>query len=67
MKNPFRSIRIFTGETISELGKASWPTRTELRESPIVVLAAIGLLGLFIAVADFSLVNVVELLTGWVR
>jgi len=38
MKNPFRSIRIFTVEMIDELKKATWPTRTELRDSTIVVL-----------------------------
>ncbi len=67
MKNPFRSIRIFTGETISELKKASWPTMLELRDSTIVVLVAIAILGTFVAVADFSLANVVNLFTSWVR
>ena len=67
MKNPFRSIRIFSGETLGELKKASWPTWTELRDSTVVVLVAIAIMGLFIAVADFSLVNVVDLFTGWAR
>ena len=67
MKNPFRSIRIFAGETMGELKKASWPTRTELRDSTIVVLVSIAIMGLFIAVADFSLANVVNLFTGWMR
>lgn len=67
MKNPFRSIRIFAIETIRELGKATWPTMTELRESTIVVLVAIAILGVFIAVADFSLANVVNLFTSLVR
>jgi len=38
MKNPFRSVRIFVGEMIEELKKASWPSRTELRDSTIVVI-----------------------------
>jgi len=67
MKNPFRSIRIFAGETMGELKKASWPTRVELRDSTIVVLVSIVIMGIFIAVADFSLVNVVNLVTGWMR
>lgn len=67
MKNPFRSIRIFSGETMGELKKASWPTRSELRDSTIVVLVSIVIMGVFIAVADFSLANVVNLFTGWVR
>jgi preprotein translocase subunit SecE len=67
MKNPFRSIRIFAGETMGELRKASWPTRTELRDSTIVVLVSIAIMGVFIAVADFSLANVVNLFTSYMR
>lgn len=67
MKNPFRSIRIFAGETMGELKKASWPTRTELRDSTIVVLVSIVIMGVFIAVADFSLANVVNLFTRYMR
>ena len=67
MKNPFRSIRIFAGETMGELKKATWPTRAELRDSTIVVLVSIVIMGLFIAVADFSLANVVNLFAGWMR
>ena len=52
---------------MGELKKASWPTRTELRDSTIVVLVSIAIMGLFIAVADFSLANVVNLFTGWMR
>ncbi len=50
MKNPFRSIRIFWGETILELKKATWPTLRELRESTVVVLVAVVLLGAFIGI-----------------
>jgi preprotein translocase subunit SecE len=67
MKNPFTSIRIFYKETLTELKKASWPTKTELRDSTIVVLLATVILGTFIAITDFSLMNGVELLTSWVR
>jgi len=66
MKNPFRSVRIFIGEMIAELQKASWPTRTELRDSTIVVIAASVLLGIFTSVSDFSLSQVVLMLTTWV-
>lgn len=67
MKNPFRSTRIFAGEIFDELKKASWPTRTELRDSTIVVILACLLLGIFTSIADFSLVQVVGLFTSWVR
>ncbi|NQY31563.1 MAG: preprotein translocase subunit SecE [Coraliomargarita sp.] len=67
MNNPFSSIRLFYKETLTELKKASWPSKTELRDSTVVVLVATVLLGSFIALTDFSLMNGVELLTDWVR
>ncbi|MGC4071243.1 MAG: preprotein translocase subunit SecE [Nibricoccus sp.] len=66
MKNPFRSIRIFTVEMIDELKKATWPTRTELRDSTIVVIVAAVILGLFTSISDFALYQVVDLFTRWV-
>ncbi len=63
MKNPFRSIRIFTMETYGELQKASWPTRSELRDSTIVVIVAAVILGLFTSISDFALYQVVDLFT----
>jgi preprotein translocase subunit SecE len=65
MKNPFRAVRIFVGEMVGELQKATWPTGPELRDSTIVVIAATLLLGLFTSISDFSLFQVVDLLTSW--
>jgi preprotein translocase subunit SecE len=66
MKNPFRSTRIFFGEMIGELQKATWPTRSELRESTVVVIIAAGILGLFTSISDFALYQVVDWVTSWV-
>ncbi|MDP2136505.1 MAG: preprotein translocase subunit SecE [Candidatus Didemnitutus sp.] len=66
MANPFRSARIFFGELVAELQKASWPTREELKDSTIVVIVACILLGLFTSVSDFALYQVVDLFTSWV-
>ena len=63
MKNPFRATRIFTGEMIDELKKASWPTRQELWDSTVVVIVASLLLGLFTSIVDFSLYQFVDLFT----
>jgi preprotein translocase subunit SecE len=67
MKNPFRSVRIFAGETIGELKKATWPTRTELRDSTLVVIIAMAILGCFTSIGDFSLYQVVNLFTSWMH
>lgn len=66
MKNPFRSTRIFFGEMVDELKKATWPTKTELRDSTIVVIVAVLILGLFTSISDFALYQVVDLFTSWV-
>ncbi len=66
MKNPFRSVRIFAGETVAELRKATWPTPTELKDSTVVVIIAVIILGIFISIADFSLLQVVWMFTEWV-
>ena len=66
MKNPFSSTRIFLGEMVGELQKATWPTRTELRDSTVVVIVAAVILGVFTAISDFSLINFVDLFTSMV-
>jgi len=66
MANPFRSARIFFGELVAELQKASWPTREELKDSTIVVIVACLLLGVFTSISDFALYQVVDLFTTWV-
>jgi len=66
MQNPFRSTRIFLGEMVGELQKASWPTKAELRDSTLVVIVASLLLGLFTSISDFSLNQVVILFTDLV-
>jgi preprotein translocase subunit SecE len=66
MANPFRSVRLFSSELVGELQKASWPTKSELKDSTIVVIVACLLLGLFTSISDFALVNVVDVVTEWV-
>ena len=66
MKNPFRSTRIFLGEMVGELQKATWPTKTELRDSTIVVIVAVVIMGIFTSISDFSLTQVVVLFTDLV-
>jgi len=63
MTNPFTRIRRFYGETLVELKKTVWPTRSELRSSTIVVIVTIILLGGFTALADFSVYSWVQMLT----
>ena len=59
----FSRTRLFFSEMVSELQKASWPTKTELRDYTIVVITASVLLGVFTSISDFSLVQFVDLFT----
>ena len=63
MVNPFSKIRQFYHETVVELKKTVWPTRSELRNSTIVVIITMLLLGVFTAIADFSVYSWVQMLT----
>jgi preprotein translocase subunit SecE len=66
MKNPFRSVRIFTIEIADELKKCTWPTMSELRDSTVVVVVAAVILGVFTSISDFSLYQFVDLFTKMV-
>jgi preprotein translocase subunit SecE len=63
MGNPFRKTRQFYQETVVELKKTVWPTRSELRNSTLVVIVTMLLLGAFTALADFSVYSWVQMLT----
>jgi len=59
----FSRTRLFFSELVGELQKASWPTKTELRDYTVVVIIASVLLGLFTSISDFSLYQFVDLFT----
>jgi len=59
----FSRTRLFFSELVGELQKASWPTKTELRNYTVVVIIASVLLGLFTSISDFSLYQFVDLFT----
>jgi preprotein translocase subunit SecE len=50
----------------AELQKATWPTKTELRDSTLVVIVGCDHLGVFTSISDFSLYQVVDLFTSLV-
>jgi preprotein translocase subunit SecE len=65
-KHFFRFVRVFCGEMVDELKKATWPTKAELRDSTVIVIAAAVILGVFTSISDFSLAQVVILFTDFV-
>lgn len=67
MSNIFQKTRGFYAETVGELKKAQWPTSSELRASVGIVIVSIFILGLYVALSDFSVYNWVTMLTRWVK
>ena len=57
-------IRRFIDEAWSELKKVSWPTRTQVRNLTILVMAVSLVVGLYITVFDFVFTEAVRLLSG---
>ncbi|HOE01382.1 MAG TPA: preprotein translocase subunit SecE [Kiritimatiellia bacterium] len=56
-----RGIRVFFDEVGAELKKCAWPNRAELFDSTIVVVVSVGLLGLFVALCDVLLRELMKL------
>ena len=63
----FSKIKSFFREMLGELNKASWPSGKELGRLTIVVVIGMFLLGFYVSVVDFSLLNIVDLVSKVVR
>ena len=61
--NPVVKTRDFFAEVVAELKKSAWPTRKELIDSSLVVIATVLILGMFVAGADIIIGRIVAMLT----
>ena len=52
----------FINEVGLELKKSAWPTRTELKESTLVVIMSVIVLGAFVGLSDLILMRVLHLI-----
>jgi preprotein translocase subunit SecE len=55
-------VREFAKDVRVEITRVSWPSREELRDSTIVVIATVLLVALFVGIVDFFLNKAVGLL-----
>jgi preprotein translocase subunit SecE len=62
IKNSVGKAGNFLGEVSAEMKKTDWPSRQELVESTIVVIASLIMLGTFIFTCDTVLTNLVKLI-----
>ena len=57
-------IITFFNDVLKEMRKVTWPTREELRESTMVVLATTVLFSLFVFVVDWMMTTLLSLMLG---
>ena len=57
-------LRKFYRETRSEIKKVTWPSRKELIQHTEVVITSIILVGVIIALADFTFGKITEFVLG---
>jgi preprotein translocase subunit SecE len=57
-----QQLREFVKEVRAEMGKVSWPTRNELRDSTIVVIVTVLIVAVYVGVIDRILNLAVSLL-----
>ena len=58
------TIKTYWTETVSELGKVTWPSREEVTGSTIVVVVVSAVVGFFIFGVDMLLAKGVGMLLG---
>jgi preprotein translocase subunit SecE len=57
-------VRKFLADTMAELNKCTWPGKSELFESTVLVIVVIILLASFVAVVDQASMWFVKFITG---
>jgi preprotein translocase subunit SecE len=57
-------FRRYIGEIAAELKKVVWPTRAETRRLTGMVISIAGLIGIFLAVADYGFTRFMQLIIG---
>lgn len=53
-------LSAYVQETQEELKKCNWPSTQELKESTVVVMVVIALLGVFTLIVDFGISSVIQ-------
>jgi preprotein translocase subunit SecE len=57
-------IIAFVNDVLKEMKKVTWPTRDELKESTLVVLATTVLFAAFVFLVDTALTKILNLVLG---
>lgn len=63
MGNWLTKARLFINDTINELKKCSWPERSQLFESTVLVIITVLILAGFVALVDLISMKIISFLT----
>jgi preprotein translocase subunit SecE len=55
-------IIAFLTDTVKEMKKVTWPTKDELRESTIIVIAVCGIIAAFVFGVDYIVSNLMKII-----
>jgi len=58
----FSRLRTFIDEVRAELKKCSWPTRSELVESTVMVIVSVAIVAVYVGASDIVLRSVLGLI-----
>ncbi len=61
----FERFQQFFREVLGEFRRVSWPSRAEVANSTVVVLAVVVILAVFLAAVDMGLSWIVERVLRW--
>ncbi len=64
MGNWITKARLFINDTLAELKKCSWPERSQLFESTVLVIITVLMLAAFVALVDLLSMKIISFLTG---
>ncbi|EKN69186.1 preprotein translocase subunit SecE [Neobacillus bataviensis LMG 21833] len=57
-----KRLKKFFSDIVREMGKVSWPKRSELTRSTITVLSTVVFFGVFFAVLDLGISKLIRLI-----
>lgn len=62
IKQAVEGVRNFSGEVRTELKKCTWPSRSELVDSTVIVIISVAIIGTFVGVSDIVLREILDLI-----
>ena len=66
-QNVFKRIGRWFREMRSELKKVVWPSKSQMLNNTLVVIACVAVVAIIIGIFDFAVTNVVSGIITWIK